>query len=209
MVWHNETYYRDNKPKQLVCLCLSRCALTRSTACAVRVANHPPSKVHPCCCYAAINNDGRYSQCHLQSDFNIQMWHHGFLLCGCSIPAAEWLDLSALGNAQVVVHAAAAVESILCHDVWLTRFFLNYFGISCLFANQRQQDKSDKNLLLTAYYQITSALLILTLTKRGTENCWNCCITKVKDTQKCEKVQHTFGYSWRLWNYKSDTSNNI
>jgi len=34
------------------------------------------------------------------------------LQCGCSVPAAEWLDSSTVGIAQVVVHAAE--DSILC-----------------------------------------------------------------------------------------------
>ena len=37
------------------------------------------------------------------------MWY------GCSIPAAEWLDLSAVGIAQL---AHAAGNSIFCRDGW-------------------------------------------------------------------------------------------
>ena len=49
------------------------------------------------------------------------------LQCGWSVLAAEWLDWSTVGIAQVVAHAEG--ESILC--VTATQLFPNYFGISC------------------------------------------------------------------------------
>jgi len=40
---------------------------------------------------------------------NVALW------CGCSMPAAEWLNSSAVVIAQL---AHAADESIFCHDEW-------------------------------------------------------------------------------------------
>ena len=45
------------------------------------------------------------------------------LWCGCSVPAAEWLDSSAVGCAQL---AHAADESILCRYGWRRGLFSNY-----------------------------------------------------------------------------------
>jgi len=63
------------------------------------------------------------------------------LWCGCSVPAAEWLDSSAVSIAQLTL--AAGDVSILCMRAM--QLFRNYFRISCLFmflAFYRRQGKS-------------------------------------------------------------------
>jgi len=47
---------------------------------------------------------------------NVTYKKHAALRCECSVPAAELLDSSAVGIAQIVAHAAG--ESILCREVW-------------------------------------------------------------------------------------------
>jgi len=56
--------------------------------------------------------------------------HHRFRphcarLCGCSVPAAEWLDLSTAAIVQLVAHEVD--ESILCMRV-ATQLFMSDFG---------------------------------------------------------------------------------
>jgi len=52
----------------------------------------------------------------------LSMW------CGCSVPAAEWLDSSVEGIAQL---AHAAGESILCHEGWWCGSFQMTLGRIC------------------------------------------------------------------------------
>ena len=47
------------------------------------------------------------------------------LMCGCSVPATERLDLSAKGSAQLI--APEAGKSILCREEW-RRAVPNDFG---------------------------------------------------------------------------------